>query len=37
VRNLAEAVGGALIIGDTRFALYLPPLGAPERSTGQGS
>ena len=37
VRNLAEAVGGALIIGDTRFSLYLPPLGAPERSTGQGS
>jgi signal transduction histidine kinase len=37
VRNLAEAVGGALVIGDKRFALYLPPLGAPERSTGQGS
>jgi signal transduction histidine kinase len=36
VRNLAEAVGGALIIGQERFALYLPPLGAPERSTGQG-
>ena len=37
VRNLAEAVGGALIIGESRFSLYLPPLGAPERSTGQGS
>ncbi len=37
VRNLAEAVGGALVIGHTRFSLYLPPLGAPERSTGQGS
>ncbi|WP_431849995.1 sensor histidine kinase [Allosphingosinicella sp.] len=37
VRNLAEAVGGALVIGERRFALYLPPLGAPERSTGQGS
>jgi signal transduction histidine kinase len=37
VRNLAEAVGGALVIGEKRFALYLPPLGAPERSTGQGS
>jgi signal transduction histidine kinase len=37
VRNLAEAVGGALVIGAKRFALYLPPLGAPERSTGQGS
>jgi signal transduction histidine kinase len=36
VRNLAEAVGGALVIGETRFALYLPPLGPPERSTGQG-
>jgi hypothetical protein len=29
-------VGGALVIGAKRFALYLPPLGAPERSTGQG-
>ncbi len=37
VRNLAEAGGGALVIGDRRFSLYLPPLGAPERSTGQGS
>jgi signal transduction histidine kinase len=37
VRNLAEAVGGALVIGRRRFTLYLPPLGAPERSTGQGS
>jgi hypothetical protein len=36
VRNLAEAVGGALVIGDTRFSLFLPPLGSPERSTGQG-
>lgn len=37
VRNLAEAVGGALVIGERRFSLYLPPLGTPERSTGQGS
>jgi signal transduction histidine kinase len=37
VRNLAEAVGGALVIGDDRFSLFLPPLGAPERSSGQGS
>ena len=37
VRNLAEAVGGALVIGDSRFSLFLPPLGDPERSTGQGS
>ncbi len=36
VRNLAEAVGGALVIGEKRFALYLPPIGTPERSTGQG-
>lgn len=33
VRNLAEAVGGALLIGDTRFFLYLPPLEPAERST----
>jgi signal transduction histidine kinase len=37
VRNLAEAVGGALLIGDSRFFLYLPPLEPVERSTGQGS
>jgi len=36
VRNLAEAVGGALVIGETRFFLYLPPLEPAERSTGQG-
>ena len=33
----SAAVGGALMIGDTRFSLYLPPLGSPERSSGQGS
>lgn len=37
VRNLAEAVGGGLHIGPHRFFLYLPPLEAPERSSGQGS
>lgn len=37
VRNLAEAVGGALVIGEDKFSLYLPPLGDPERSIGQGS
>lgn len=37
VRNLAEAVGGALRIGGERFALYLPTLEAPELSSGQGS
>jgi signal transduction histidine kinase len=36
VRNLAEAVGGALAVGDTRFTLYLPPLEPAERSSGQG-
>lgn len=37
VRNLAEAVGGALHIGSERFFLYLPPLEMPELSSGQGS
>ncbi|HEX8216981.1 MAG TPA: ATP-binding protein, partial [Allosphingosinicella sp.] len=36
VRNLAEAVGGALVVGDTRFSLYLPPHEPAERSAGQG-
>lgn len=35
VGNLAEAVGGALVVGDTRFFLYLPPLELPERTSGQ--
>lgn len=35
VRNLAEAVGGALLIGTSRFILYLPPLDSVERSSGQ--
>ncbi|MDB5692905.1 MAG: histidine kinase [Alphaproteobacteria bacterium] len=35
VRNLAEAVGGALVVGDRRFLLYLPPLEPAERSSGQ--
>jgi hypothetical protein len=37
VRNLAEAGGGALLIGDIRFALYLPPFEAAGRSSGQSS
>jgi hypothetical protein len=37
VRNLAEAVGGDLAIGERRFFLYLPPLEQPERSTGRGA
>ena len=35
VRNLAEAVGGALRIGAGRFSLYLPPLEPAERSSGR--
>jgi len=35
VRNLAEAVGGALQIGRERFSLFLPPLEPAERSTGR--
>ena len=34
VRNLAEAVGGALLIGEARFFLYLPPIEPAERSSG---
>lgn len=37
VRNLAEAVGGALEIGERRFYLYLPPLEPAELSSGQSS
>ena len=36
VRNLAEAVGGALVVGDARFSLYLPVSGPAERAAGQG-
>lgn len=35
VRNLAEAVGGALQVGRQRFSLYLPPLEPAERSSGR--
>ena len=35
VRNLAEAVGGALQIGAHRFSLLLPPLEPAERSSGR--
>jgi K+-sensing histidine kinase KdpD len=37
VRNLAEAVGGALVVGERHFSLYLPPLEPAEREEGQGS
>jgi signal transduction histidine kinase len=36
VRNLAEAVGGALVVGESRLSLYLPPLDTAERPAGQG-
>lgn len=36
VRNLAEAVGGGLVIGEERFSLYLPPVEVFERISGQG-
>jgi signal transduction histidine kinase len=35
VRNLAEAIGGTLLVGERRFALYLPPAETVELSTGQ--
>jgi signal transduction histidine kinase len=34
VRNLAEAVGGGLAVGETRFSLYLPPLEGSGRTPG---
>lgn len=37
VRNLAEAVGGALVIGAERFSLYLPPVEVTERSSEHSS
>ena len=36
VRNLADAVGGALVVGEARFSLYLPPFEPAERTAGQG-
>ncbi|PSJ37248.1 sensor histidine kinase [Allosphingosinicella deserti] len=35
VRNLAEAVGGALVVGEERFFLFLPPEDPAELSTGR--
>ena len=35
VRNLAEAVGGGLVVGDSRFFLYLPPQEPAELTSGQ--
>ncbi|WP_129792442.1 histidine kinase dimerization/phospho-acceptor domain-containing protein [Sphingosinicella sp. CPCC 101087] len=36
VRNLAEAVGGALLIGDERISLYLPALVEAPPAAGKG-
>ena len=36
VRNLAEAVGGALVVGESRLSLFLPPLETNDRTSGQG-
>ena len=36
VGNLADAVGGALVVGERRFSLYLPALAPAERTSGQG-
>ena len=36
VRNLAEAVGGALVIDPDRIALYLPALAETPEAAGQG-
>ncbi len=36
VRNLAEAVGGALAVDEAGFALYLPALAPVEHPAGQG-
>jgi hypothetical protein len=36
VRNLAEAVGGGLVVGESKFALYLPTDEPAERNSGQG-
>ena len=36
VRNLAEAVGGALLIGPERISLYLPALVEAPPASGEG-
>lgn len=37
VRNLAEAVGGGLVIGESRFSLYLPTVETTELSSEHSS
>jgi hypothetical protein len=36
VRNLAEAAGGALMIGETRISLWLPALAQTAHGVGEG-
>jgi hypothetical protein len=36
IRNLAEAVGGVLVVDDARFALYLPVLASGGQGAAQG-
>jgi hypothetical protein len=36
VRNLADAIGGTLVISERRFSLYLPPAKTAELTSGQG-
>jgi signal transduction histidine kinase len=36
IRNLAEAVGGALVVDDERFALYLPVPAPSVEDNAQG-
>ena len=35
VRNLAEAVGGSLVIGEDQISLFLPTLAAPQEAAGR--
>jgi hypothetical protein len=37
VRNLAEAVGGALVVGERAFSLYLPPHEPAERTRARAA
>ena len=36
IRNLAEAVGGALVVDESRFALYLPIPASSDEGNAQG-
>lgn len=37
VRNLADAVGGGLAVGESRFSLFLPPIEGSPRTAEPGS